>query len=270
MSMEVVATWTGERADALRQALRMTIESYAAHLGVAVRTVAYWRERPQVIPRPSMQEILDTALTRAPAAARMQFTLILAEREQNQDPSTSGIVPAPRSADLASWVTASNVSDEAIEQIDRAVAGLTGRHTQEPARQLLAGVLQAQGQAQLILASGRQRLGQARELIRIEGQALAHASVLLGDLGQDHEATRYGKGAEVYLREAAASPRTRSIRPGQDRPLAARLRQCRRPGRAGLRGRPHQPDGSPARLLRGELRCAARGPGPRSAGLAQG
>ena len=43
--MQVVATWTGARADALRRALRMTNESYAEHLGVAVRTVAYWRQK---------------------------------------------------------------------------------------------------------------------------------------------------------------------------------------------------------------------------------
>ena len=70
--MDVVASWTGSRADALRRALRMTNESFAGHLGVAVRTVAYWRERADVIPRPAMQEILDTALDRAPASARSQ------------------------------------------------------------------------------------------------------------------------------------------------------------------------------------------------------
>jgi tetratricopeptide (TPR) repeat protein len=204
MSLEVVPSWTGQRANALRQGLRMTNESFAAHLGIAVRTVAYWRERPEVIPRPAMQEILDTALARAPAAARMQFSLILAERRQGQ--AFRQAEPASESADLISWVTASNVDDKAIERIDQAVANLAERHTQAPARQLLAGVLQAQNQAQLILASGRQRLRQTRDLVRIEGEALAHASVLLGDLGQDHEATRYGKSAEIYLREAAASP----------------------------------------------------------------
>jgi 8-oxo-dGTP diphosphatase len=38
--MQVIASWTGGQADALRQALRMTNESFADHLGVAVRTVA--------------------------------------------------------------------------------------------------------------------------------------------------------------------------------------------------------------------------------------
>ena len=79
--MEVVASWTGSRADALRQALRMSNETFAEHLGVAVRTVAYWRQRPEVIPRPAMQEILDVALARAAEPARAQFTLLVAERE---------------------------------------------------------------------------------------------------------------------------------------------------------------------------------------------
>ncbi len=50
--MNMVASWTGGRADTLRQALRMTNEAFAEHLGVAVRTVAYWRARPDVILRP--------------------------------------------------------------------------------------------------------------------------------------------------------------------------------------------------------------------------
>ena len=36
--MDVVSSWTGARADALRWALRMTNEAFAEHLGVGVRT----------------------------------------------------------------------------------------------------------------------------------------------------------------------------------------------------------------------------------------
>ena len=68
--MEVVRTWTGREADALRQALRMTNEAFASHLGVAVRTVADWRKRPDMIPRPAMQETLDAALERAAERAK--------------------------------------------------------------------------------------------------------------------------------------------------------------------------------------------------------
>src|SRR5215469_4451863 len=69
----LVATWTGCRADSLRQAMRMTNESFAEHLGVAVRTVANWRLRPDMIPSPAAQDILDTALTRASERARDHF-----------------------------------------------------------------------------------------------------------------------------------------------------------------------------------------------------
>jgi hypothetical protein len=38
--MDSVITWTGRTACALQGALRLTNESFAVHLGVAVRTVA--------------------------------------------------------------------------------------------------------------------------------------------------------------------------------------------------------------------------------------
>ena len=68
--MQVIAEWTGGHADLLRQSLRMTNESFAEYLGVAVRTVAYWRKRPEIIPKPAIQETLDAALERAPDRAR--------------------------------------------------------------------------------------------------------------------------------------------------------------------------------------------------------
>ncbi len=203
--MEVMAIWTGERADALRQALRMTNESFAGRLGVAVRTVAYWRERPSVVPRPAMQEILDVALAQASTSVQAQFALILAERGR---PETGPSPTAPQADDLASlarWITASNAGDPVIEAIDQAIDHLASRHTQAPPRQLLADVLHVHGQTLDLLRSGRQRLRQTRELVRIDGSALAHASVLLGDLGQDQEARSYGRAATLLLEEADAS-----------------------------------------------------------------
>ena len=38
--VQVIELWTGGDADLLRQSLRMTNESFAEYLGVAVRTVA--------------------------------------------------------------------------------------------------------------------------------------------------------------------------------------------------------------------------------------
>ena len=71
--VQVIESWTGGDADLLRQSLRMTNESFAEYLGVAVRTVACWRKQPGIIPRPAIQETLDAALERAPDRARAQF-----------------------------------------------------------------------------------------------------------------------------------------------------------------------------------------------------
>jgi len=77
--MQVIATWSGHDADLLRQAFRMTNESFAEHLCVSVRTVANWRGNPEVTPRLAIQEILDAALERAPDRVKAQFALLTAK-----------------------------------------------------------------------------------------------------------------------------------------------------------------------------------------------
>ena len=81
--MQVIATWSGGHADLLRQAFRMTNESFAAHLGVHARTVANWRGNLDVIPRPAIQDILDAALERAPDRVKAQFALLIGEAENS-------------------------------------------------------------------------------------------------------------------------------------------------------------------------------------------
>src|SRR5260370_15413074 len=84
--MQVIATWSGGHADLLRQAFRMTNESFAAHLGVHARTVANWRGNLEVIPRPAIQDILDAALEHAPDRVKAQFARLIGEAETgNQD-----------------------------------------------------------------------------------------------------------------------------------------------------------------------------------------
>ena len=82
--MQVITKWTGGHADALRQSLRMTNESFAEYLCVAVRTVAYWREKPEITPNPKIQEALDAALERAPDRAKAQFSLLVGEAEHGK------------------------------------------------------------------------------------------------------------------------------------------------------------------------------------------
>jgi len=117
------------------------------------------------------------------------------------------LVPAG-TGDLTSWITETNTSTEAIERIEQAEAALAEMHTQVPDRQVLAEVMQLHRTAQLLLRGGRQRLRQTRDLIRLDGLVLAHASVLLSNLGDNQAAENYGQAALVYLKEAEASEAT--------------------------------------------------------------
>jgi hypothetical protein len=98
--MQVIASWTGARADALRQAMRMSNGSFAVHLGVSVRTVANWRKWPDMIPQLDKQAILDTALDRAPDRVKAHFAVLVSEA--SSDPADDDAFPAPPNAVMAS------------------------------------------------------------------------------------------------------------------------------------------------------------------------
>jgi DNA-binding transcriptional regulator YiaG len=221
--MQVVATWTGGHADLLRQSMRMTNESFAEYLGVVVRTVANWRERPEIIPRAAIQETLDTALERAPERAKALFTLLV-EQSQGADcadspgmldpqtfvpckspPPAEGIprqrVPPDDIDDLVAHLTLTGIGEDAIRQIEQATFTLAESHTQAPARKLLGQVVPLHQRVRSLLG-GRLRLSQQRELYRIESLLLSHACLLLGDLGENDRAERYGMAGLAFARES--------------------------------------------------------------------
>jgi hypothetical protein len=222
--MQVVATWTGGQADLLRQSLRMTNESFAEYLGVAVRTVASWRERPEIIPRPAMQEVLDAALERVPDRAKAQFALLAecGKRTGRTDsagiPDPQTVVPAAssRSAghavprqrippddvdDVLVHLTLTSVGEDVIQQVEQATVTLAESHTQAPARKLLSQVIPLHQRVRSLLG-GRLRLSQQRELYRIESLLLSHACLLLGDLGENDRAEQYGMAGLAFARES--------------------------------------------------------------------
>ena len=82
--MDVVATWTGRQARALRSAWRLTIEEFAEKLGVATRTVAKWEADPSFVPALAMQQVLDAALEQVPAPVRARLSLLLTEPNPDQ------------------------------------------------------------------------------------------------------------------------------------------------------------------------------------------
>jgi hypothetical protein len=74
--MDPVTGWTGRTARALQDALRLSNEAFAARLGIGVRTVAAWHEKPELRPRPEMQQVLDTALEQASPTIKARFAAL--------------------------------------------------------------------------------------------------------------------------------------------------------------------------------------------------
>jgi hypothetical protein len=118
----------------------------------------------------------------------------------------SGEIPTKYDAhSFISWVTTTNVSNDAIGHLGGAAAVLTETHTQTAPAQLLADVTQLHEQIQKLLHSGKQRFSQTRDLYRIDADLLAHGSLLLGDLHFDETATAYGSAALLCAKEVDAN-----------------------------------------------------------------
>jgi hypothetical protein len=134
--------------------------------------------------------------------------------ERTSDPVHPGQAPsagnpasnrAPDDArTVTAWVAATNTTDAAIEEIDRAAAYLAEMHAQVPARKVLSDVLALNREVHALLRDGRQRLRQTRELLQIHSRLMAHACLLLGDLGHGQAAREYGTAALLLAQEAEA------------------------------------------------------------------
>ena len=204
----------------------MTNESFAEHLGVAVRTVANWRERPEIIPRSAMQETLDAALARAPDGAKALFTLLVEHGEwagcgdsagmldpqtfvaaTSSSPAAEAIpcqrIPPDDIEDLLAHLTVTGIGGDRIQRIEQATVCLAESHTQAPARTLLSQVMPLHQRVRSQLG-GRLRLSEERELYRIESLLLSHACLLLGDLGDNARAERYGMAALAFAQESGS------------------------------------------------------------------
>lgn len=86
-----VDPWTGRTACALQKALRLSNELFAEHLGIGVRTVATWHQKPDLKPKSEMQQLLDTSYERASATVRARFAELLGHRP--------AVVPEDQEAD---------------------------------------------------------------------------------------------------------------------------------------------------------------------------
>ena len=115
-----------------------------------------------------------------------------------------GADAADEAGTVMAWIVGTNASDDAIEEMARAASYLAEAHTRVAAGKVLSEVMGLHREVQALLQSGRQRLRQTRELLRIDSALLAHACLLLGDLGRHEAARDYGTAALLFAREAEA------------------------------------------------------------------
>jgi DNA-binding transcriptional regulator YiaG len=120
--------WTGQTASALQAALRMTNESFAEHLGIAVRTVAGWHQKPTLRPKSEMQRILDATLDQATQAVRDRFAALLAELAvATVEPAT----PPPAEPDPIAALDAEADVRAALDWLDRQAGWPPGTNHRE-------------------------------------------------------------------------------------------------------------------------------------------
>jgi hypothetical protein len=179
--MEMVTGWTGSTAGALQAALRLSNEAFAAHLGIGVRTVAAWHQKPALRPQPEMQQLLDTALTQAPAPARERFTALAGlpgNAGKNLPEADAGTGDDDAAADAEHRLIADQNITSALGQLDQ----LAGWEPGTARRQVAARLARLDRRYLLDRASRRRGIGQRR---------MAHA---LGEYyrGQGAGYGRYG------------------------------------------------------------------------------
>jgi hypothetical protein len=150
---------------------------------------------------PSMADRLDNALGAGGAikAAASREVPAASHGPLARGHSTS------EALDVMTWITGTNASDDALEELARASGYLAEAHAWMPAAKILTEVLGLHRAAHGLLCGGRQRLSQTRELLRIDSVLLAHACLLLGDLGQYEAARAYGSAALLCAQECEAN-----------------------------------------------------------------
>jgi hypothetical protein len=187
--MDQVGGWTGQTACALQAALRLSNEAFAEHLGIGVRTVAAWHQKPTLRPRPEMQQLLDTALEQAPASTRVRFSVLTGGSAPADSPQEPGVgLPNDGAvADAELRLSTDPAIRSALDQLDE--------HTGwQP------GTARRQVASRLARLDARQLQDRANLRGRIRQPDLAEA---LGGYyrdpvsGHGRYSARYGQGGEI-------------------------------------------------------------------------
>ncbi|MFJ9855272.1 helix-turn-helix domain-containing protein [Streptomyces sp. NPDC101150] len=94
--MIAVEQWTGEEALLLRSVMRASVREFADRLGISPRTVSHWQKNKTSVCRPTMAQILDTALGQCTPEEQEAFRVRLTALQGEPVPSADATArPAP-------------------------------------------------------------------------------------------------------------------------------------------------------------------------------
>ncbi|MFG1653580.1 hypothetical protein ACGFIE_26965 [Micromonospora sp. NPDC049275] len=194
--------WTGRFACALQAAAGMTNEGFAAWLGIAVRTVAYWHSRPETVPGSANQELLDAAVDRLSDAVRSRFFQHIDGVARKQGGAGSGSDLGDAVSDAADAVAHDSLlssagvpydSIETLQQDMRVLArsvGMAAFDTFSSARRLRDDAR--------ALADRTRRPGDLADLFVVIGQGVALMASTAFDLGHWNESATLARAATQY------------------------------------------------------------------------
>lgn len=215
----------------------MTNERFANWLGVAPRTVSYWRSRPQSVLESSNQELLDAAYERLAAPARDRFTQLVADyltaaAQTTGGPSAALVLadgyPRPLTSDIAA-MRSFRAADQKVGGGHLYATVVNYLHT-EVAPRLFGATGDADARSLYTAAAGltemagwmahdagrdsvaRQHFGRALDLVKVGGDrqlaAHVHASMshLAHHLGQPDKAIEHAAAGQAVLEGAPRQP----------------------------------------------------------------
>ena len=137
--MDTVTGWTGRTACALQAALRLSNETFAERLGIGVRTVAAWHQKPTLRPRPEMQQLLDTALEQASQSIKTRFALLVGDSAGAESAALADAGPREGgvAADVERRLSTDPNTSSALDQLDKSAGWEPGTARQRVASRLV-------------------------------------------------------------------------------------------------------------------------------------
>jgi hypothetical protein len=158
--MEMIEGWTGALACMLQAALRMSNEAFADRLGVNVRTVAGWHQKPTTRPKSEIQQALDTALSQAPPGARERFATLIGQPGRATAAVRAGQVTAPEDLSAVAEAERRLVCDRNIANAVSRLDELAGWEPGTGRREIAGRLAEADRRDLMDRGSRRKSIGQ--------------------------------------------------------------------------------------------------------------